>query len=278
MSLKEKAMSVNLTISQWTARKFDAKASKEIETTHNATNAGRFNKILVAQEALKEITKLSSAARNYHYYNTLPWSDNGDRLLPAKNFLNYMKEISEYREKYNLLVNKFINDYPQYIEEAKSRLKTLFNQYDYPPVETISKKFDMTIVVMPIPDQEDFRIDISKEESELIKSGIVKELNSRVENAVASLISRIEDSVLKMYEALVQPEKIFRDSLVGNIAELADIAPLLNFNNDNKIDTLVQMIRPLYENINPNMLRDNKEFRKEMADKAQRIYQNMKLI
>ena len=60
--LNHKAMLMTLSISQWTARKHDKHASSEIEKSHGAKNAGRFNKLLVDADALARGVTLPGGA------------------------------------------------------------------------------------------------------------------------------------------------------------------------------------------------------------------------
>ena len=69
----KRAMLVELTIRQWTARKHDRKVSREVDQGHGAQNAGRFNKQLIAKDALEKIAKKAGAIREFHYAHTLPW-------------------------------------------------------------------------------------------------------------------------------------------------------------------------------------------------------------
>lgn len=73
-NLTEKAMLVRLSISQWTARKYDKKISREVASLHNtSSDAGRYNKVLIAKQAIEAIQKIVSESRTYHYINTLAW-------------------------------------------------------------------------------------------------------------------------------------------------------------------------------------------------------------
>ena len=108
-----KKMLVYLNISFWAARKYDRKISQEIENQYNADDAGRYNKILIAKEHLANIQKIISAARTFHYENTLPWSDNGGRLLPSTNYFAYVKAIQCYKDDFEREVSNFIRVYPR---------------------------------------------------------------------------------------------------------------------------------------------------------------------
>src|SRR5215469_10379865 len=89
-SLSSKAMLCTISISAWSGYKFDRDASEEIATIHGADkDSGRFNKRLVPRKELEEITKIIGRARRDHEFVTLPWSDNGYRVLPAAAYIDH---------------------------------------------------------------------------------------------------------------------------------------------------------------------------------------------
>ena len=269
MSLKEKCMIVNLAISQWSARKYDRNVSNEVAQNHAATDAGRVNKILIAGEALKQIAKVANSARNFHYQNSLSWSDNGDRILPSENFFNYTSEMLKFKSEFDDLVREFIANYPSLVQDAKLRLNTLFSEADYPPQSLIQQKFKLSYSYMPIADVDDFRVSISEEEVSKIKLQIQSQIDGRINDAQDEMLKRMQVASFNMAEALEVPDKVFRDSLVGNIQELVELIPLLNFNKNSKIDQAVTMLKPLC--VDPNQLRKDAIFRKEIAEKARKV-------
>jgi hypothetical protein len=83
-SLSSKAMLCTVSISAWSGYKYDREASEQVAEIHGAEkDSGRFNKRLVPRKELEEITKIIGKARRDHEFVTLPWSDNGYRVLPA---------------------------------------------------------------------------------------------------------------------------------------------------------------------------------------------------
>ena len=96
MSLPEKALLVKLSISKWTARKYDKKASEATTTHFHADKeSGRFHKQLVSKNVLKNIDVTVNIARSYFYTNTLPWSDEGWRILPTKHHMEFMERMNK---------------------------------------------------------------------------------------------------------------------------------------------------------------------------------------
>ena len=90
MDLTRDAMLVTLRIHHWSGKRYDRKASDHVAHHHDAdTDAGRYTKRLLPKAAFAALTKAVSAARTAHYDNTLPWDDQGRRLLSVDNFDAY---------------------------------------------------------------------------------------------------------------------------------------------------------------------------------------------
>jgi hypothetical protein len=83
--ITERAMLAAIHISIWTAVKHDRKVSHEVANQHGApVSAGRYNKqLLRGAGKLDELRTLAGQIRQHFYKITLPWSDEGYRLLPA---------------------------------------------------------------------------------------------------------------------------------------------------------------------------------------------------
>lgn len=268
-NLSEKALLVNVTINQWTARKSDKKVSKQIERQHNAHKAGNFNKILIAEDELKKIQNMAQATREFLYENTLPWGDNGDRLLPVTNYFEFLNQFKDYKTRFETAVDRFIMEYPVLKAEAQRRLNGMFQDTDYPPVSNVRQKFDMSISFMPISTTDDFRLEVDAEEVNNLKSQIESEINNRITQSTKNILARIKEAVSHMVERLSIKDAIFRDSLVENIRELISLLPRLNFTNDRDIADVLESMKTLL--VNPDELRNGSKLRNKKAKEAQAI-------
>src|SRR5438309_1881141 len=121
-TLKENAFLICLKISKWTGATNDEKITKEVEASHNAKDAGRFTKILIDNKARQAYQKASRVIREWHYKNTLPWDDNGWRLIKVTHYLEYITKMNELTNKFNNTVNDFIIKYDDLVLDAKERL------------------------------------------------------------------------------------------------------------------------------------------------------------
>src|SRR5262249_16744726 len=148
--LSRKAVLVSVRISQWTARKFDKKVTREINARHNAEDdAGRYNKLLIAAAHLKEMNSLVSKARLLHYTMTRPWHDEGSRILANSLFAKFTDEFRVIKREFNDAADRFCREYPRFVAERRRALNGLFDERDYPSADVIRSKFECDMVVMP---------------------------------------------------------------------------------------------------------------------------------
>jgi len=266
-NLSEKSLLVNLNIGTWSARKYDRKVTQEVNDKHGSTDAGRFNKLLIASKYLEAITKIANAARVFHYENTLPWSDAGERLLPSDNYFEYTSELSKLKNQFESEVNNFANLYPAMVSEAKINLNGLFNPLDYPV--NVSEKFRIKTSFMPVPDIADLRINLSENEVNDLTKQIQDEMNERFAASQRNIYERIAEQLKHMKERLTDKDATFRNSLFENVLSLVDLLPRLNVANDSNIVSICQELKSLY--CDPETVRTSKRLRSEKAQEVENM-------
>ncbi|HEV2498088.1 MAG TPA: hypothetical protein VGY31_00730 [Terriglobia bacterium] len=247
-SLSSRVMLSLLSTSVWSARRYDEEASEEIAQRHGAqADAGRYNKVLLPKAALSEIQKIVSEARQEHYFMTLPWDDNGYRVLPAAAYMEHTEKMRALSNRFTPAVETFVS---QLVEEAKVRLGGLFRGADYPAPEDLRSKFSFETKVTPLPDANDFRVSLGEEEKDRLKRQITAAVEASLQVASRELWQRLYEAVSHMAERLqayrVTEEGVehpFRDSVVTNLMKLVDILPKLNVTADTELERLAAEVR-----------------------------------
>lgn len=272
--LTQKAMLARLSIQQWSARKLDRQATEKVKSDFNtSSDAGRYNKALIATNALKAVQQAASEARTYHYTNTLPWQDDGARILPATNFMQYSEGMRKLRANFDKAVAAFITEYPALVEDAKSRLQALFNAMDYP--KDITAKYSFAVQIDPMPNGSDFRVELQAEELNAIRNDIERRTADATEAATRDLWDRLHSAVAAMVDRLSSPDAIFRDSLVENVVELVDLLPRLNLTGDPDLEAMRQEVTAKLTAHEPETLRRDKNARAAVAQDAAAIMSAM---
>jgi hypothetical protein len=283
-TLTEKSMLVSFNISAWRARRSDPTVTAEVETAHGAEHGmGRFSKRLIAKERLETIDTIAAKARNHHYQNTLPWLDNGARILPAASYFDYTSKQNGFIAEFEGAVADFVKVYPVVLDEAQKKLGRLFKASDYPSPSEISGKFAMTLAVSPLPEAEDFRVKLGDDEEARIRQAIEARLGEAAQGCVQDAWQRIHGVVERMVDRLKsysvdkdgKVQNTFRDSLVENIRELADILPALNVTNNNALSDVRDRLMSELCAIDAPVLRENAKTRRAVAKKAEAILKDV---
>jgi hypothetical protein len=276
MQLQEKAMLTFLTISQWTARKYDKNATEDVARKYQVRGeAGRYNKVLIGKEELQEIQKIANSARLFHYENTLPWSDDGNRILPAANYFTYSSELQKLKNQFEAQVSQFCSRYQILVANQVSRLNGLYDLNDYPEPSMIWNKFSFEIVITPLPNSNDFRVKMQEDEIARIQQEISERERQLLAKAMKDCWSRLYDVVKHMAERLNDKNATFRDSLVGNIINLVQLLPKLNIAEDQELESMRKQIEVKLTKASPDELRNSRYVRRKVAKEASAILDAM---
>lgn len=203
-SISSSSMLVELSISTWTGRKLDKRASKDVTINNNAdTGIANVNKKLLGNcQELTAVQKFVANVRNIHYSMTMPWSDTGLRLLPTAQYFKYHQQMTAIQNEYDRLVNEFIRTYDWAISQAQARLGDLFNPADYPSTDSIRSKFSFRLSYIPLPDAGDFRIDIGNEATEQVRTHYQTYYETQLNNAMQDVWQRAYSALSNMSERL----------------------------------------------------------------------------
>ena len=271
--LQDKSMLAQVVVSKWSGSRHDKSVSAAVEAQHNAHNAGRYNKLLIDKAHLERINAAESKIRTCHYKHTLPWTDKGFRLLPSELFMDYRQELSALRDEFNREVSSFVQKYPTLVQEARTRLNTLFDPTDYPEASDLYRRFDVSIEIMPVPDANDFRVSLAEEEKNEIRRQITAAVQERQAAAIKDCWQRVRDVVTRIADQCSKENGRIHDSLMENATDLVGILSKLNITGDPGLVTAESELRRLI--VHPDAIRTNPTTRKEVADGASAILAKM---
>jgi hypothetical protein len=199
--------------------------------------------LLRGADKLDELRTLAGQIRQYFYKITLPWSDEGFRLLPANFYFELMERMREFEANFDQGVQSFLGIYPQYIEQVKPELNGLFREEDYPAAEKLRTKFGIKVEVLPIPSGTDFRVQMSAEEQARVAREIDSNVRESLMRGTEDLWKRTHEVVSHMVDRLNEPESRFHGSLITNVLDLVEILPRLNVSDDADLNRFAAQIR-----------------------------------
>ena len=278
LNLNDRALLVQLSVSQWTARKFDKRATKSVADAFSTLKeAGRYNKALLPMnDKLNAVHQKTTLIRQKYYDNTLPWGIDGTQMLPTANYLNFTSDFRKEKGEWEWLVQDFIDHYDQLRQDAKRILGGLHNDADYPSASEIPKKFKIDMAVYPVPTS-DFRVSIGSDELARIQHDVERRVKDAEKMAMQEVWQRLFDRVKHMAEKLADPKAIFRDSMVENARELCALLPKLNFTDNPELEQMRQQVEASLLK-HPEALRNDPDLRRDTAAEAKAIMDKMSVF
>lgn len=276
-ALTERAMVMNLSISLWQGYRLDKEASRRVTRDNGAdADAARVNKHLVPKDYLAPVVAAAGAVRSHFYDNTLPWRDNGDRLMTRKLYMDFIKEHERLVSEFNTAVTTFLdNKYPEAIAKAEFRMGELFKSDDYPAVRDLRHRFSITLDTDAITTANDFRVQIDQDQVDKVRASMEAAAERRINAAMQDVWRRLAETIGYFAERMDNPDAIFRDSTVVNVAELIDLIPGLNVLDDPNIEQIRQLASSKLTGIDAQAIRKDPELRSELADDAKEIMDRM---
>ncbi len=277
MSITTQAMTVNLQISMWTGHRLDKDASMRVTNDANAEqDAARVNKHLIPKETLKPIHQAVTALRLHFYEKTLPWKDNGERLLPRKMYVEFLQRHHELTQAYDAAVETFLTQtYPSARDQAAFRMGALFKSDDYPTTAQLRRKFGVTLTIDAVAEASDFRVIMDADQAQKIRGDMTQQLQQRIGRAMQDVWQRLADTLGHFAEKM-NSDAIFRDSTVKNLEELVEVLPGLNVLDDPHLDEILEQVKQaILPTADPAQIRKTPALRQQLGADAQAIINNM---
>lgn len=277
--LSDRALLVQLNVSQWAARKTDKRATQEVADANGANvSVGNYRKnLLPLNDALANIHTMTGDIRKEFYTNTLPWGLENTHMLPTTNYLGFMTTFRKRKSEWERLVDRFVVEYPTIQTSAQRRLGGLYNANDYPEVTDIKRKFKIDLVVMPVPPN-DFRVELADDELASIQADIRNRVKESSALAMKEAWQRLYDRVAHMVDRLAKlddPKSRFHESTLEHVTELCNILPRLNFTDDPHLEAMRQEVEGKLAGLSKDAVVNDPVFRQTKIDEASDIMARM---
>lgn len=301
-SIASAAMLGSLNISVWEARKKDKETEQEVQVSKGARSkrAASVQKHLFAESpALEAIKALRGEARVWFNRVTLPWDDNGNRIITTKQYFEVMNDAAKFKQRFDDLVHIFVSVYPTEISKQAFEMGALFNRNEYPDVSEIAQKFAFNLNVSPLPMAGDFRVDIGNEALRELQERCEADTQVRLKQAVADAWGRVRTQVewvrdrmvaVLEFDGAVEEVKEYDDagnvtkievkkkrrpklhqSMIDNGLELCGLLSDLNVTNDPDLEAARMELEKALVHVDIDSLRESKEVQQSTKKKMDDI-------
>lgn len=286
--LASRAVLAGVTVRMWNAEILDRKVTAETNARYKAeSDAGKYRKALVRKESIEPVRQAATRIRQLVYSLTLPWTDEGLRVLPSKSADRFTQKLKEAKAEFDEAANAFVAEYPEMRDEAKERLGDMFNESDYPDAADLRRRFAVEPRLVPIPTANDFRCRMGAEALDAARKALEASNKAALRVATLDAWRQARQVVATMAEKLkaYSPERegekargIFRDSLVTNVIETALRLPNLNLAEDARMTALADRMESELCYFSADDLRRDDAAREKVAIEAERIVSEIDLI
>jgi hypothetical protein len=277
IDLSERCMVGRLSIGVVQTRKFDAEITQDFLDSKNADpDAARVNKLLLNGVAVKDINQCARAAREFFNARTCPWRFEGQGIFLAADVEELITKMDEYQEQFERLVDKFVDDYPTEIENAKKRLRGgLFKIEDFPPPERVREKFMFHFELEPAPSRMSLPTfddkELNERVQELVTEGADKMLSYAQDEAWHRVYGRVKHLVEQLRNIDAEKSKRLYESSLTNIKDLVELLPHLNLIGDPKLTKLGKDIDKRLLVFTRDDLKENPDARRTTIEEADKM-------
>lgn len=280
--LSSKAVLVQIAICRPSFRKGDKDADTVVESEfHCNSDSGKFMKNTINPAHLAPLKAAEGKIRAFYIKNSVPWMD-GVRLIGSAAYDGFLLKLRELQSEWDMERRNFLKRLPEYITEGKQALGGLGKDEDYGDPEDIAKKFSIKYNVFPVPDKSDIRVELSAAGAAEIEASCENKA-AEVANSVIEITRKsLTETLGAITKKLAEPKKagkkgepkegefaIFRDSLIGNVMELAQLIKTLNILDDPEVTKVANSLIESFGTVDPDAIRENADTRKEVAAKAE---------
>ncbi|KAF7962404.1 hypothetical protein AWV80_22190 [Cupriavidus sp. UYMU48A] len=275
-NITKRVMLATFNTSVWRARKFDTRATEEVEANHDAKDIGRFNKKLLTEGATsyKDVCAIANRARAYFDAHSLDYDQLGVRLLPTDIYMEVADRQRQFQDEFNAATAVFLADYPRLKEEARSALNGLFDEADYPTPAELAKKFGMRLAVLPFPDASQFDIALPSNVLDGLRADMDQRVVGAVKTANDDLVGRLFEAVQHFANRLYGATNVRLD-VTDKVRELSALLPKLNFSGDPALTRILEETQQHLARHSGLDLRNSIDLRKQVAEKAMEIEAQM---
>lgn len=234
------------------------------------------SKSLIEKTLLQSIAKADGQFRRMVMSLAVPSSvvTDGMYLMPRELAPRLETEIAAFIERRAEMVEAFIAEYPTLKALARARLGRLYSEGDYPSIDEIRAAFVVEFRYVTLSAPEQLAI-LSKEIFEREKRKMERqwaeafgEIREAMRGSFLDLVGHMVDRLTP--DADGKP-KIFRDSLVENLADFLGTFNARNLTKDDDLQALVEKARGLLKGVRPDSIRKRTNLRSQLASSFNEI-------
>ena len=268
-SLSTSCVLVSIESHVWNATVQDREISEEVTSAKRADkDAGKFVKNLLAKNAEhKAVLNYRQTIYNWMQRCTYDWAGS-QRLLPVANLTRFHTEYRDHVQKFNDLVDDFLDKYPSIVSNMAFVQGTMFNRSEYPDVSELRHKFSIDLIQSEVPTG-DFRCAISQDLAEDMSKHYERQAKRLVEDILSKQTTQLTEIMKSLShccetetviddngEVKIRRRKLY-DSTLDRARELCETFKKFNLTEDPRLEEARSGLERLLDGVEIEKLRNS---------------------
>jgi hypothetical protein len=251
----------------------DAQTKQAADTFDAATDLVTASKRLIDTKhpAYRAATAIKSQASAFWRGMTLPYPQDGTRLIKLDDIERFETQMAVYKEQLAAATANLQLEYETIKSNAREKLGSLYNPSDYPA--TLDGVFDISWEYPPVEPPR-YLVALNPE----VYSNEQRRIQTRFETAVAMAENAFAETLQGLVTHLIErltdapdgKKKTFRDGTIENFKEFYENFRRMNVRSNVQLEQLINQANLLVAGVDPKELRTNvnlqTQLRTQMSD------------
>jgi hypothetical protein len=265
----------SITLRSFGTNKKDKEASAKTRQDNNIKDQESVAtyKKLFKSEVLKRLRRCDTAIYAIPRKYGAPWGD-GTYFIPASRYIEMTREMKHKLAERDGIIKELADELVLAQAEAKTRLGSLYNVKDYPPVDTIISRYTYETNTAQITTPNGSMLGVFGDVATAVMNDVQESFNEQISSMVPFIRATLLDPLLHLSSVLQNPKTKLYDTNFTNVWEAAERAKGLNVALDPEIDGAVNEIT-YHLQIAPEACRKDKAIRAMAASDCNRIIESL---
>lgn len=226
--------------------------------------------------AVQKLTSLKNDIIAYWRAHTLPYTEDGIRLLPKSHIHDFATVLGEFRQRFTQTVNELDDAFDELKAQAQAKLGTLYDPANYPDSIKPYFAFEWDFPNLEPPNY----LKVAAPELYAQESAkAAARFKEAVQLATQAFTQQFGELLTHLVERLQPDEtgqkKAFRDSAVKNLHEFFDQFNALNIGSSAELEKLIASAKDILQGIEPQDLRDSQLLRQQITEQLAKVEEQL---
>lgn len=237
-------------------------------------------KEIIDSPQLRAIVSRDNLTRQWVRARSLPSPlfKSGTSLVPTTLIESVYGYLEQAKQDRDADIAAFLEAYPGLVEEAKTKLGPLFDARQYPAASALKNAFEMrwNIVEFGTPGKLKSISQALYEKERAKIEAEVADATAQIRNALrVAMVDLVEHMIERLSSDSDGKAKTFRNSMVENFAEFADLFGARNLTGDADLAAIVEKAQKIMSGVDAKSLRSDADIKQRVQEGFAEIKANL---